>query len=131
MTHLTVGQRQTLKIQLDTLITRLRAEIAAATGQTPHAEALGLTNHLQNIDDEAVANLETGLEIASIERDMRELRAAERALEQLAAGGYGICADCSAEIPFERLHANPAASRCVACLSRVEQAAGKDRPHSL
>lgn len=131
MTQLTLGQRQTLKIQLDTLITRLRGEIAAATGQAPGAATVGLTNHLQNVDDEAVANLETGLEIAAIERDMLELRAAEHALQQLAEGDYGICTDCSAEIPFERLRASPAASRCVACLSRVEQAGGKDRPHSL
>jgi len=131
MTHLTLGQRQTLKIQLDTLVTRLRGEIAAATGQAPGTKASALPNHMQDVDDEAVANLATGLEIAAIERDMLELRAAEHALVQLADGGYGICTDCSAEIPFERLRASPAATRCVACLSRVEQAGGKDRPHSL
>jgi len=131
MTHLTVEQRQALHQQLTGLVARLRGEIATATGQSPGGETLGLANHRQEVDDEAVANLETGLDIAAVERDMHELRAAERALEQLTDGGYGICADCSAEIPFERLHASPAASRCVTCLSRVERASGKNRPHSL
>lgn len=131
MTHLSLGQIQTLQTQLTSLIARLRGEIAAAMTGTPGAEAPGLTNHLQDVDDAAVASLETSLNIAAIERDMRELRAAEQALQRLSSEGYGICTDCNAEIPFDRLHASPIASRCIVCLSRVEQASNGGRPHSL
>ncbi len=131
MTHLTLEQRQTLELQLTSLIARLRDEIAAATTGAPGAETKGLANHMQDIDDEAVANLETGLDVAAIERDMRELRAAEHALERLSGGSYGICTDCSVEISFDRLRASPTASRCVTCLSRIERADSRNRPHSL
>ncbi|MDQ1128843.1 TraR/DksA C4-type zinc finger protein [Microbacterium sp. SORGH_AS_0888] len=40
------------------------------------------------------------------------------AAERLAAGSYGVCAVCGAEIPEGRLRALPAATRCVACADR-------------
>lgn len=130
MNHLTIGQRQTLQAQLHDLIKRLRGEIASATHQSGSGSAIGIANPLQDIDDEPVANLETGLNIAAIERDTRELHAAERALEHLSDSTYGICADCGTAIAFERLHASPTATRCVACLTRAERPQGGSR-HSL
>lgn len=42
------------------------------------------------------------------------------ALLRLRAGDYGQCADCRADIPFDRLRAQPMATRCVACQQRAE-----------
>lgn len=40
------------------------------------------------------------------------------ALEQMAAGSYGICEDCSRPIDAERLRVLPEATRCVDCQRR-------------
>jgi DnaK suppressor protein len=39
----------------------------------------------------------------------------------MADGTYGICIDCGGEIPFERLQAQPAALRCIACQNAYEK----------
>jgi len=36
-------------------------------------------------------------------------------------GTYGQCVDCSEEIPFARMRAQPAAERCLACQERHEK----------
>jgi RNA polymerase-binding transcription factor DksA len=36
-------------------------------------------------------------------------------------GTYGRCVDCGEPIGWQRLQAVPAAARCVACQSKVEQ----------
>ena len=42
-------------------------------------------------------------------------RLLEKALARVHEPDFGVCADCSAEITFARLLANPSATRCVAC----------------
>jgi len=44
-----------------------------------------------------------------------KLHEAEDALHRIAAGSYGLCADCGAPIADERLRALPTALRCTAC----------------
>ena len=48
----------------------------------------------------------------------REIASTERALERIAAGTYGTCVSCGAEIGEGRLNARPEASLCMACASR-------------
>jgi DnaK suppressor protein len=45
----------------------------------------------------------------------------ERALERLAAGGYGNCEVCAQPIPAARLAVYPSATLCVACKQRAER----------
>ena len=45
----------------------------------------------------------------------------ERALERLHEGAYGVCEDCAAEIPTERLRFRPEATRCVDCQTRWDR----------
>lgn len=45
----------------------------------------------------------------------------ERALERLAAGGYGNCEGCAQPIPAARLAAFPSATQCVSCKQRSER----------
>ncbi|MGB5081980.1 MAG: TraR/DksA family transcriptional regulator [Burkholderiales bacterium] len=121
MSHLTPGQRESLQRQLGERSSVLRNEIASALRRSDDPGAAALANHLEEIDDEAVADLETGIEIAEIERDMRELRRAKDALRRLHSPEFGICADCGAEIPFARLSAEPTATRCLACQTKAER----------
>lgn len=115
MKYLTIEQRERLQKDLNALAARLRSEIAA------HRK---LANHSQETDDDAVADLEGDLDIADLERDVKELAAVERALTRIHEPGFGVCADCGEEIAFTRLAANPAATRCVPCQAKHERATG-------
>ncbi len=115
MKYLTIEQRERLQAQLQGLAARLRAEIA---------EHRRLANHRQETDDDAVADLEGDLDIADLERDVKELASVEAALARIHEPGFGTCADCEEEIAFTRLAANPAATRCVPCQAKHERATG-------
>jgi len=121
--YFTIEQRESLQRELDRRAAQLREEIAAALRATGGEQALGLANHLEEIDDEPVADLESALEIAALEREVRELRAVESARKRLHEPDFGLCEDCEAEIPYARLSANPTATRCVGCQSRQERGA--------
>ena len=79
--------------------------------------------------DESVADLLADVGQAELNRDLAELRDLEVARMRLAGGSYGICTDCGVDIGYERLRANPAAVRCVACQTRFEKThAGSGTP---
>jgi RNA polymerase-binding transcription factor DksA len=86
--------------------------------QEPYGELAGATH---DTGDESVADLLADLGQAELSRDLAELRDLEAARLRLAGGSYGICTDCGAEIGYERLRANPAAARCVACQGHYEK----------
>jgi DnaK suppressor protein len=117
MHYFTIEQRETLEGQLRARAVGLREEISAALRASPRPEAAGLLGRLDAIDADALVAFGTDLP-----REIRELRETEGALKRLHTPEYGLCADCGAEIPFARLHANPAAARCAGCQARLEQA---------
>lgn len=81
--------------------------------------------------DESVAALIADLGHADMGRDLNELRELEAARSRLAEGRYGTCDDCGGEIGYERLKANPAAVRCIACQTRHEKTYGGASGSSL
>jgi len=119
--YLTLEQREKLHEWLKLRAMLLRRDIAGALRQSGSDAAIGLANHLEEVDDEAVADLESSIEIAEIERDVRELREVERALARLHEPQYSVCSDCGADIPYSRLSAYPMATRCTACQMRAER----------
>jgi RNA polymerase-binding protein DksA len=129
--YLTIEQRESLQRQLSDRAAALRDQIAAALRRSGSSEAIGLANHLDEIDDDAVADLESSIEVAEIERDLRELRGAEKALERLHTPDYGVCIDCGADIPYSRLNAEPSATRCIACQTRAERSQPKSTAPGL
>ena len=122
--YFTIEQRETLQHQLERRAAALREAIAAALRATGDAQAAGLANHLEETDDEPVADLESAIEIAALEREVHELRAVESARKRLHEPDFGLCEDCEAEIPYARLSANPTAIRCVGCQTQRERGAG-------
>lgn len=65
--------------------------------------------------DEALADVLVDIEAATIDRQIREIRAIEAAQKRMADGSYGCCVDCSEPIAFPRLQAYPTAERCLPC----------------
>lgn len=99
------------------LAAELRGDAERARGET-YGELAGSTH---DTAEESVAALLADLGQAEMTRDLAELRDLEAARLRLAAGTYGTCADCGGDIGYERLRANPAALRCIACQTRHEK----------
>jgi len=118
---LTRKQREALGRQLSERTAVLRKEITSALRRSDSPGAARLANHLEEVGDEAVADLETSIDVAEIERDMRELHRAKEALRRLDTPEFGICTDCGAEIPYARLLAEPTATRCIDCQRIAER----------
>jgi DnaK suppressor protein len=57
----------------------------------------------------------------NVDRLARDLKLVDRALADMEAGRYGICAECEEPISPRRLRALPFATRCVECQARSER----------
>lgn len=71
-----------------------------------------------SMDDDAQETEELGNAKAAEVDSRKELEAVDAALDRIATGTYGKCAQCGDEIDKERLLAYPAANRCLKCSSK-------------
>lgn len=119
-THLTAGQRALLKAELETKQKRLDGQLAI------HQEGRTRAEHARDMlerdyDDAPQRAMDREVDLALSDIDLRELDEVNQALKKLEVGDdYGLCTDCGAEIPFERLKVEPDALRCVNCESKHE-----------
>jgi len=99
----------------------LREEITrevAHSRDESYAELAGATHDRA---EEALADLVADVGNAEVTRDLTELRELDAARRRIADGAYGVCLDCGADIPLERLRAQPGAARCVGCQAQHEK----------
>lgn len=108
---LLIQQRTDLLKQLQTL----------RGGAVGRAEA-SAEHFARSQDSDAQMATARDLELALDEHETQELSAIDAALARIAAGTYGQCVDCGADIAPQRLQAAPAAARCIACQERAENA---------
>jgi len=88
----------------------VRARLAGAgTGQ---ARSLG---SLLEQGDTAVDAMLVDDDIALVRHELAMLRDIDAALKRIEFDVGGICTQCGATIPIERLRAMPTAATCVAC----------------
>jgi DnaK suppressor protein len=121
MRHLTADQHALLEAELQQRRAQLDRRLAEHHGGLSRAEhAHELLE--QNGDDVPQREGERELDMALSDLETQELGAVSRALVRLREGEYGICSDCEAGIPYDRLRAEPWALRCVVCEGRREQA---------
>jgi DnaK suppressor protein len=66
--------------------------------------------------------------LAVVDRSREARVQMDEALSRLAAGSYGLCADCTGPIPRARLRALPFALRCLRCQERKEGERSSRRP---
>jgi RNA polymerase-binding protein DksA len=119
MANLSNEQVQTIQRLLDQREVELQEEVRTAKAvRAERTSAQGPT--VQDAAEGGEERLRVGLEHVEIERDQDELRAIEEARERIGEGTYGDCVDCGREIPFERLRAQPTASRCIQCQTKYE-----------
>jgi DnaK suppressor protein len=89
----------------------LRAGSDNAEINTPPTELIDVAQSLEQL----------GRDASLAEAERRELLAIERALAKMATGSFGICEDCSEEIPSKRLLVLPAARLCANCQAFEEK----------
>lgn len=118
--HLTHGQRALLEAALMQRQHQLDSQLAE------HHHGLTRAEHAREVldqdsDDPPQREAERELDMALSDREVQELGAVSEALRRLKGEGYGECGACGAEIPFDRLKAEPWALRCVPCETRHER----------
>ena len=115
--------------QLDQLNTRLKTDYQALLREV--REELDHPDDQHRIDqlnaepgdsgDESVANALADLNVARVDRQIRDIRDIEAALRRLKAGEYGVCSECGSDVDFARLQAYPTAKRCLVCQKKRER----------
>ncbi len=80
-------------------------------------EVSSFTTHPADMGAET-AEYEKAYLLASKENKLLNL--INRALEHIEKGDYGICSECGAIIPIERLRAMPYSPYCVDCKEKLE-----------
>lgn len=71
--------------------------------------------------DQATGDALADLNLAIIDRHVRELRDIEASRARIADGSFGTCTHCGGDIGFERLLAYPTAKRCFSCQRQHEK----------
>jgi DnaK suppressor protein len=75
----------------------------------------------QHMADTATETVDREIDYTLEEHDGRLLHAIDEALARIDAGTYGICVNCGAQIPPERLEAMPWATLCIDCKRKEER----------
>lgn len=116
---------QAFKERLLMLRSRLRgdvtqlAESALKKNRTQsNGDLSSMPIHMADIGSD---NFEQEFTLSLIESDGNTLAKIEAALDRVEDGSYGLCEECGAKIPKQRLLAVPYATMCVKCASRTEQ----------
>jgi DnaK suppressor protein len=108
---------------------QLRSEIRNTLERSAEETHVRIAEQARDMEDDSFSNLVVDLNLAEIDRDVDELRRISTALRRAADGSYGLCEDCDAVIPVQRLEAEPTALRCIRCQELFEKThAGTSAP---
>jgi RNA polymerase-binding transcription factor DksA len=99
---------------------RLLQDIRNAAEAAGYRHFIGLLDEVADSASFAAAML-SDLNAAEFHRDIVELRAISAARQRIKESHFGQCVECGEEIGFERLLAEPVATRCVPCQNRARE----------
>lgn len=106
----------------------LQARLARLDAEAQELDEDSRPRYSNHPADEAMALLDRAGRDAVARVLMDDIVQVDRALDRLANGSYGLCADCHQPIPPKRLEARPTATLCVACQGKREMQAARARP---
>jgi RNA polymerase-binding protein DksA len=119
---LTNTQLSLLQANLDRRYASLLDEVRDALEKSENQQYIELIDRVPaDVGDQSVGDALADLNLALIDRHVRELRDIAAARRRLAGGAFGTCIDCGAEIDFARLEAYPTAERCLDCQRQHER----------
>jgi len=107
----------TMRKRLETARRELMAELDVTEDELHRIAEERESELEERSQSEAAADVLTRLE----EHDFRRVREVLDALDRMADGSYGLCAECGKRILLTRLRAMPAARLCGACALADEQ----------
>lgn len=116
-TQATGRAERRLRARYDELWSDIDREVEKQRGQ----QIQDLVQRPADPGDYATADVLMDLNLAEIDRDVKELRAVEHALARLKRGEYGVCQSCGKDIDPARLEALPTAVLCIDCQTRAER----------
>lgn len=103
------------KRRLNDRFLEVRREISAELLRADDEQYGDLAGRVHDTGDEALADLLVDTKLATIDRQVQEIRDIDAALLRIAEGSYGECSDCAEPIAGERLAVYPTARRCIVC----------------
>ena len=119
---LTKTQCSKLERELDKQYKSLLEQVREALEKSENQQYVELIDRAPtDSGDRATGDALADLNLAIIDRHVRELRDIEASRARIVAGGFGTCIDCGGDIGFERLVAYPTAKRCVTCQRQHEK----------
>ena len=119
---LSTTQLSQLQANLDRRYASLLDEVRDALEKSENQQYIELIDRVPaDVGDQSVGDALADLNLALIDRHVRELRDIAAARQRLAGGVFGTCIDCGAEIDFARLEAYPTAERCLDCQRQHER----------
>ncbi|MBN1394797.1 MAG: TraR/DksA C4-type zinc finger protein [Pirellulales bacterium] len=122
---MTNADLQLYKNVLLALRARLRGDVnhlAEAALKKSRSEANGdLSSMPIHMADIGSDNFEQEFTLSLMENEGDTLSQIETSLERIEEGTYGLCEECGAKIPKNRLNAIPYATLCIRCAEQQEQ----------
>ncbi len=119
---LTQTQVSKLESKLDQQYESLLEEVRDALEKSENQQYVELIDRAPaDSGDEATGDALADLNLAIIDRHVREIRDIEATRARIRDGGFGTCIDCGGDIGFERLLAYPSAKRCFTCQRQHEK----------
>ena len=110
--------RKYREIWLD--LQRQRTELLRTVAARPLSDGIEVAL-CPDLSDQASAEIDQHFTLRLKERERNLLRQIDDALDRLATERYGVCEDCSEEIPVLRLKVRPMTTLCVDCKALQEE----------
>lgn len=112
MNHLTEEELTQLTAELDRVLRKLEKSMRTTEEALKPVKldqtAVGRLSRIDSLQNQGLTrNLQ--------EREQGKLGQIVTALQRMADGSYGVCVECSGEIPFERLQVFPETPTCTSC----------------
>ena len=103
--------------QLESIRSELLGDVEKSKQHVKESEA----GQMADISDHAARTYSRQLEGELGEQEWQKLKQVDMAIEKIAEGEYGVCAQCEASIPEARLKVVPYTEFCTQCLSEMEK----------
>ncbi len=121
--------------ELEQALEQRREELLEETRQqllrSDNEQYIQLAGRVHDVVEASVADLLVDLNLADIDRDIREIRDIEQALIRIKTGTYGICVDTGEPIDYERLKVYPTAMRSRLAQEQFEKSNMQKEPPTL
>ena len=100
---------------------RRRDILETSLGARRELRSLQASDRTAEYEENAQTELADYTLSSLLESQRREIILIDAALRRMESGAFGLCVDCDAEIPYERLEALPFAIRCEEDARRHER----------